>query len=189
MSCISRGGKLFVLARMSLNVHSCIATAVLFSIPLTIAAQQRDLQLEQIGGKRVALVIGNNSYPKWPLKNAVNDARAIGAALGTVGFEVRVLLDGDGKAIETAVDQFAAHIAPNDVALFYYAGHGVQIDGENYLIPVDFDGHDEADVRHTSLSASWVEGKLESTEPGSKSSFSMPAERTRSAASALSAVV
>src|SRR5579883_1432007 len=138
-------------------------------------AGKRDLHLEKgnanqppvavapPSGHRLALVVGNNNYAKAPLKNAVNDARAIGAALKDTGFQVQVLENASARALDTAVNEFIQRIGAGDAALFYFAGHGVQLDGENYLIPVDFDGHDEADVRYSSRSASWVQEKMERT--------------------------
>jgi TonB family protein len=123
---------------------------------------QRDLKIERIEAKHsFALIIGNNSYPVAPLKNAVNDARAMQQALQELGYETSVLVDGTARAMQTGIDTFASQLTPGDVALFYFAGHGVQIDGENYLIPVDFNGHDEADLKYQSVSASWVQEKLD----------------------------
>lgn len=123
---------------------------------------QRDLRVER-DGKRVALVVGNNSYPKGSLKNAVNDARALGSALRDVGFRVEVVTDAGLREMEAAANRFVSNLAAGDVALFYYAGHGVQIDGENYLIPVDYRGQDEADIKYGSRSASWLQDKMERT--------------------------
>jgi formylglycine-generating enzyme required for sulfatase activity len=125
----------------------------------TVASAQRDLVLES-GNQRRALVIGNNAYTKGRLANAVNDARLMGATLGGLNFKVDLVTDAGFRQMEDAVNRFAASLSPGDVALFYYAGHGVQIDGENYLIPVDFTGRDESDIRYGSRSASWVLDKI-----------------------------
>ena len=88
---------------------------------------------------RVALVIGNDTYPQSPLANAVNDARAVADLLRTAGFRVDLRTDTSRDALAKAVEAFGAAIARNEVklAIFYYAGHGTQVDWRNYLVPVD----------------------------------------------------
>lgn len=89
-------------------------------------------------GKRIALVIGNDAYSTRPLQNAVNDARAMQRALTGAGFRVIAQENAGRVAMETAVADFLSKIGPGDTALLYYAGHALQIQGENVLIPVDF---------------------------------------------------
>src|ERR1035438_375480 len=92
----------------------------------------------QEGGKRVALIIGNDAYAISPLKNAVNDARAMDAALRASNFRT-ILVENAKKAdMESRVGEFLDMLGPDDTALFFYAGHGVQIANENFLVPVDF---------------------------------------------------
>jgi hypothetical protein len=88
--------------------------------------------------KRVALVIGNSSYVRVPtLSNPENDARAIAKALSRLGFDVS-LRENLGKAMmEAELADFSDKAAEADLALVYYAGHGIEMNGENYLIPVD----------------------------------------------------
>src|SRR5271157_2377328 len=89
-------------------------------------------------GKRVALIIGNNSYSMAPLKNAVNDARAMDQALRNAGFRTILRENATKTALEEAAAEFLQQLGPDDTALFFYAGHGVQIENENFLVPVDF---------------------------------------------------
>jgi len=89
-------------------------------------------------GKRVALVIGNDAYPMSPLKNAVNDARAMDRALKAAGFQTTVLENGKKADMDGAIGEFLDKLGPDDTALFFFAGHGVQIENENFLVPVDF---------------------------------------------------
>jgi hypothetical protein len=89
------------------------------------------------GGKRVALVIGNAHYKRSALINPVNDARLVSNQLKRIGFEVVILEDLESSRFDTATRDFAARAKGADVALFYYAGHALQVDGENYLMPVD----------------------------------------------------
>lgn len=89
------------------------------------AALPQDRRLPPASGSRqVALVVGNDAYPGTPLRNAVNDARAVGAALREVGYEVDLVLDADLAGLERAVNAFIGKLHPGDIGLLYYAGHG-----------------------------------------------------------------
>lgn len=94
------------------------------------------------GQKRIALIIGNTHYGgAHDLANPENDARSIAKALGKLGFSSTVLLDADRDGMVDAFHTFASRIktaGSSTVALLYYSGHGMQVDGENYLIPVGF---------------------------------------------------
>lgn len=92
----------------------------------------------QDAGKRLALIIGNDNYSISPLKNAVNDARAMENALKTAGFLTTRLENGKKAEMDSAIGEFLDKIGPDDTALFFFAGHGVQIESENFLVPVDF---------------------------------------------------
>ena len=88
--------------------------------------------------KRVALVIGNDSYESVPkLQKARNDAIAMGEALTKMGFDVLSARDVGRRAMSRALAEFEKKIEPGDVALLFFAGHGFAIDGTNYLLPVD----------------------------------------------------
>ena len=88
----------------------------------------------------MALIIGNSAYQfTSPLKNPVNDAVALAAALERLGFMVVRGLDLSSAAMDFQISKFAESLAKVKVVFFYYAGHGMQIDGRNYLVPVDFD--------------------------------------------------
>jgi len=88
--------------------------------------------------ERVALVVGNGAYEHTvPLANPVNDAGAIAAALERLGFAVVVATDGSQAAMEASIRDLARQARGAELALFFYAGHGLQVNGINYLIPVD----------------------------------------------------
>jgi tetratricopeptide (TPR) repeat protein len=89
-------------------------------------------------GKRVALIIGNDAYSISPLKNAVNDARAMDKALKTAGFQTIILENAKEADMDRVIGEFLDKLGPDDTALFFFAGHGVQIESENFLVPVDF---------------------------------------------------
>jgi uncharacterized caspase-like protein len=87
---------------------------------------------------RVALVIGNSSYPQSPLDNPVNDARAIALALQAAGFEVDLLLDQRRDAMQASIQRFGAKLAAKkQPSVFYFAGHALQLAWRNYLLPTD----------------------------------------------------
>src|SRR5262249_59921474 len=87
---------------------------------------------------RVALVIGNSAYQNTtPLANPLNDARDMAVALKSVGFDVVEALDADKRKLDGAMRAFTDKLANADVALFFYAGHGLQVGLQNYLVPVD----------------------------------------------------
>ncbi len=88
---------------------------------------------------RVALVVGNNAYRDAPLLNPVNDATAVADLLGRAGFAVERLLDTGREKFASAIERFGETVRKPQTrqAFFYYAGHGVQLDWTNYLVPVD----------------------------------------------------
>lgn len=100
--------------------------------------------------KRLALVIGNSDYDSIPLRNPVNDARLISDSLKAVGFQTTVKENLTLAEMKTAIRNFASELPSGGVGLFYYAGHGVQINGRNFLIPTDFNAA-ESDVAKQSL--------------------------------------
>jgi Caspase domain len=92
----------------------------------------------QASEDRVAVIIGNSSYPKQAaLKNPINDANAISKQLKQLGFETNLFLDVKSQDLNNIRQIIEKRVRRNTVLFFYYAGHGVQIDGRNYLIPID----------------------------------------------------
>lgn len=90
------------------------------------------------GQRRVALVIGNGNYSKFPpLPNPVNDAQLVGETLRELGFEVLQRENVSRREMLEAIQTFSGQISSGGVGLFYYAGHGVQVSGLNYLVPTD----------------------------------------------------
>jgi len=114
---------------------------------LLIAGSAFAQQKEQ----RVALVIGNGAYKQGPLRNPVNDARDMAARLRSLGFTVIERSNLGIKQIGSTLREFRAKLTPGSVALVFYAGHGVQIKGENYLPAVDAEISGEEDVPNQSL--------------------------------------
>ena len=107
-------------------------------------------------GKRVALVMGNSAYINAPaLPNPRNDAEDMAAALEKLGFEVIRGMDLDREGMEAAVDRFGATADGADLALVFYAGHGIQVAGENYALPIDARLRSERDLRRA-VPLSWL---------------------------------
>jgi len=106
------------------------------------------LPLGEVLAARHALVVGNDSYRNvTPLKNARADARAMAKALEGAGFKVRLALDADRSAMNQALRQFKQSLAGGDEAIFFFAGHGVQLGGTNYLLPVDLQDAEEEQIK------------------------------------------
>ncbi len=94
---------------------------------------------ELIPNYKLAYIIGNSDYLNniRSLSNPVNDANSMGDVLKKLGFRVKILVNQDKSSLINSIDQFSHNILSRGVKLFYYAGHGMQIDGENFLIPID----------------------------------------------------
>src|SRR5580700_9930349 len=100
---------------------------------------------------RVALVIGNGAYAHVPhLPNPSHDAQDVAAALRRTGFQTIVGIDLDQAGMQDAAIRFARAARTADVAMFYYSGHALQFAGVNYMVPIDAQLHDEADLRRMS---------------------------------------
>lgn len=123
---------------------------LLFSSP-TSPAQER----------RIALVIGNSAYKAVPLGNSVNDAIDMTEALKKLGFSVTLKTDANQRIINRAIRSFGKNLKKGDVGLFYYAGHGIQVNGRNYLIPIGAVIETESDVKYEAVDAGRVLGKME----------------------------
>jgi hypothetical protein len=115
----------------------------------------------QPGEQRVALVIGNAAYLDQPLKNPVNDARLMAAKLRELGFDVILRENASREAMGAAVRDFTRKLSPGGVALVYYAGHGIQSRGRNYLIPVDASLGAESDLRFQAVDIGALTEELE----------------------------
>lgn len=104
---------------------------------------------------RVALVVGMSSYRTVAaLDNTVRDAQGISNTLRDIGFEVTTLTDVGGAELRRGLEDFAFRAETSELALVYFAGHGVEVQGENFLIPVDADVKSNQDIQRQSLSLS-----------------------------------
>lgn len=140
-------------------------TALMLLTSTTLAAEKHRVEVKaksasQSAEHRIALVIGNANYRIGALRNPANDARAIAAALRELGFEVDEQINLSYQEMGRAVDRFGKGIRKDSVALFYYAGHGLQVQGKNYLVPVDMEIQDEGEVQFSTVNAGQVLAKM-----------------------------
>ena len=111
--------------------------------------------------QRVALVIGNASYKDSPLRNPVNDAKDIAETLKGLGFKVILRINSDRRQMIEAVREFGSSIKRGGVGLFYYAGHGVQSRGKNFLMPVGARIEGEGDLEFEAMDANMVLAQMD----------------------------
>jgi hypothetical protein len=121
---------------------------------------------KELDQKRVALVIGNGNYLNSILANPENDARAIKSILEQLGFVVLEYENLNQTQLKKAIDEFGTKLKGYDVGLFFYAGHGIQAKGINYLVPVDANLTSEAQVEYDCVQAERVLALME--ESGAK---------------------
>ena len=134
------------------TVRSSLLTAVLATVLLWFPALA-----QAPGDVRVALVIGNSAYANAPLLNLANDARAMGDTLRGLGFTVVELRDGRKSQMDEAVARVRDLLKGKQaVGLLYYAGHGIQLDWRNYMVPVDAKLRSAADVRAQTIDINTV---------------------------------
>jgi hypothetical protein len=142
---------------MRVWTHVPFLRAIAITCGITVASAG-----QAVGAGRVALAIGNSAYQNTaPLTNPSNDARDVSASLQRLGFEVLEGRDLDKRSMERLIREFAIKLAGADIALFFYAGHGVQIAGQNYLVPIDAQLASEGDIDFESLPLSLVLKQME----------------------------
>ncbi|MDX1377099.1 MAG: caspase family protein, partial [Burkholderiales bacterium] len=154
-----------------MNMRSLIALGLSLALSALPVRAERATKLEPAtpspdGQRRSALVIGNSAYKVGPLRNPVNDARAMGRALADTGFQVQVLEDATQAGMRRAIREFGKQIASGGIGLFYYAGHGMQVRGKNYLIPVNADIQAEDEIVDQAIDANFVLAKMDSANNG-----------------------
>jgi len=129
-----------------------LARSAVLLLGLVIVAT--GLQLETaLGASRVALVIGNGAYQKVEtLPNPPNDATDIAASLGRLGFSVRTLTDARFEDMRRGLIEFGREAREADMAVVFFAGHGMEIGGENWLIPIDAELRNDTDAENEAVS-------------------------------------
>ncbi|MBL8347487.1 MAG: caspase family protein [Rubrivivax sp.] len=151
------------------------ALGVLALAPIDVLAQEgpgrpaaaRHAAGSERAAARLALVIGNAAYKEGALANPANDARAMAEALRAAGFKVMLHTDLDQRRMTQAVREFGDALRKaGGVGLFYFAGHGVQIKGRNYLVPIGADIQREDEVAYAALDAQAVLDKMDAAGNG-----------------------
>ncbi len=137
-----------------LSLRKCSAKIILGAMLVVAVPVQAALAEVE---KRVALVIGNSAYKSVvPLENPVTDAKAVSAALKRLGFEVIEGYDLGTLEMRNTLAQFSSALPESKAAMVYYAGHGVSVEDENFLIPTDLTLHSQTDLDLNAVSLSLV---------------------------------
>ncbi len=142
---------------------SIIVLLVLFLNVTLYANNDRALYIKQYKHEsKTALVIGNSNYSHFSkLKNSKNDAYDMQRVLKKQGFDVLYLKNGTQKSMDKIIRKFTRKLKNGGVGIFYYAGHGVEVEGKNYLIPVDADIPEQEDVKYKSIPINMIVDKME----------------------------
>jgi uncharacterized caspase-like protein len=116
--------------------------------------------------RRIALVIGNSAYSSGPLKNPVNDATDMAATLKKLGFAVTLKRNASLQEMEEVIEDLGNKLKRGGVGLFFYAGHGVQVNGTNYLLPIGTKINKEADVKYQAVDANKILDEMATANNG-----------------------
>ncbi len=135
--------------------------AIFLALSTYLNSQDRPLEVVY-QKKRIALVIGNAAYKSAPLKNPNNDAKDMASMLKRFGFDVTLKINARKKTMEMAIRDFGNKIKRGGIGLFYYAGHGMQIKGSNYLIPIGTNIQAEDEIEYDAVDMGRVLSKMES---------------------------
>jgi WD40 repeat protein len=119
---------------------------------------------EQATERRLALVVGNSTYSNAPLANPANDGRAMSTRLRQLGFEVMEKENATREDMVRLSREFGNRLKLGGVGVFYYAGHGVQLNGVNYLLPVDSDIQDETELQTRAYDVNEILNKMDSAK-------------------------
>jgi len=147
--------------------HSVSAQAKVKKVKKEKKAENTVVNQPNTGGaSRLALVIGNSNYDFSLLSNPVNDATDMASTLQGLGFNVILKKNADLQSMEEALEDFGNRLKTGGVGLFFYAGHGVQVAGNNYLIPVGAKINKESDVKFKTVDANRVFAEMENANNG-----------------------
>lgn len=148
-----------------MKIYLCLFCAAFWGLALPSLAQPWRMEGKPyLAERRVALVVGNSNYLMSPLPNPVNDARDLAQALGELKFEVMYQENLSQKELRAAIRTFGEKIKAGGVGLFYYAGHAIQLQGRNYLIPVNARISKEAEIEPESVDFSLVLAQMQSAQ-------------------------
>ena len=148
---------------------SFLVTVILLFTTSAYGHQERGLGLNNssaLSNRRIALVIGNGAYTSSPLRNPPNDSTDMAAALSKLGFTVDHGVNLTQRQMKAMIREFGEKLKGGGQGLFYFAGHGVQLRGRNYLIPVDAEIMSEADVEDQGVDVNLVMGLMDEAGNG-----------------------
>ncbi len=154
---------------MMKSLHVVVAVMLILFLPWVAGGENGVQIISESSSKtsnRTALIIGNSDYKLFPLVNPVNDARDISRVLKACGFDVMLRINASQRQIEDAVRSFGKKLCQGGVGLFYYAGHGMQVDNRNYLIPIGAKIESESDVKYGAVDTALILGKMEDASNG-----------------------
>ena len=136
-------------------------------LPAPVKQRQEIKEVTQLVAQRqerIALVIGNGAYQEDPLANPINDANDVAQALQELGFKVTLIQNKDLRGMEDAIEDFSRELRQGGVGVFYYAGHGVQVNGENYLVPLKAKLTVQKDTRYEAVPLGKVLNAMEEAQ-------------------------
>lgn len=137
-----------------------------FALFLSLFALINPSSLLAATGQRIALVIGNSAYSFGPLKTTVNDATDMAEILKKLGFTVTLKRNARLHEMDEAIEEFGNKLKRGGVGLFYYAGHSVQVDGTNYVLPIGAKINKEADVKHQAVDVNKILDEMATANNG-----------------------
>lgn len=141
---------------------------ILLLLAISIFGQQRGLsvakQSDNAPEKRIALVIGNSAYEQSPLINPINDAKDMAQMLTKLGFDIIYKENVTQIEMKRAIRAFGENIRNGGIGLFYYAGHGIQVNGQNYLIPVNATINKEEEIEYEAVDVGFLLAQMESAK-------------------------
>ena len=141
---------------------SSVVSRLLFG--LLVIAFADPLRAQMTSPKRVALLVGNSKYDNEPLRNPVNDVAAVEKALKALDFNVTLRNDRTKTELESDIDELTKDRRKGDLCLFFYAGHGVQVDNQNFMVPIGAEVEREHHVKHRCVNLRYLIDAMEDSD-------------------------
>jgi hypothetical protein len=150
------------------HADSLIATRKSVHVPHSQPMAEVLVRASVQAPRRSALVIGNSAYAEGRLANAVNDAESVSRTLQKMGFAVTLVLNADKRTIDEALEAFSRRLGPGEIGLIYFSGHGVQVEGENYLVPINAQLSRQTDAQYDAVPLGKVINAVEATHAAAR---------------------
>lgn len=146
--------------KSEVNISDMLCTPQTIFTPQYVNNRQNVTNSTSIGKKK-ALLIGNCDYKITKLNNCINDANALGEKLKTMGFDIKIIRNATKRGIDEGINEFCRMSHNAEVGYVFYSGHGLQYNGENYLVPIDANLNSPSDIDYMCNKASYILSKLE----------------------------